>query len=1247
MLLFFGIIALLPLAAFALSRRLGLAPESWLRTALRMLALFAAGLLAAAPFITTEGVGTGESYNYTLALADGVTQMRAGEIPPLVGQTEYAFNGRIHPLRNAPYLFYLAGALDAASWHHFSFWTLQNLSLSLSLIAAVFSAYGSLRWATGCPRLLAFLLAVIYGLCPALLNAGTVNLFMTVHVAPFVPLALGGCLRQCREWRLGNDVVMASALAAAWLAHPPVAFWLSAAVGLIRLLILWPNPSWQARWGLFAAGLLGACLAGFVFVSTADLDTGLDVFRDNNSIHSDSVTAIMGNVHAAFPRTLLPVSSQANTLADFQFGYASWFLLAVLLVSLIPLWRSTWPVTAPVRLAALGLALGLLALNCLCLPIPSLTSGLWGALPTAVLTLTNVWPMQRLYLVATGLAVFGGALLHPLWSGRTSRRLLLAGVLVGAGWTVWEAHPFLQRGLASHWSRLNTDRAQLPGNVDLTITSYSFLGVPDTYVSGVMDPLLEFRLLQGDREVASRRTLDAAAAASPVIISGELRRPADGTDPVVMGSAKLLLEPGRRYLLTFDFSGAPFAGNLEITGPTVFRNYNLPRAGNSRGFGTGPENYHSISLRTAQTRPETLDLQLAVQPWAPEVPPGTRLATYNLHELDPAGLPVQVVSLFPLRLTVDAPAGGGNVVTPRSYLPGYEVTVNGAKVQAVRSSDGMLMFPVPKGRSEVQVKFPGSLRLQVSFWLMAVAWLGLMVGSGARFLRFDLPTAIIRRTRWVAGIGRWLVRHRRPLAALLVVAGIVTFVWRTRLTYLESFGPVEIRLMLPRGQNGESQPLLVTGTTGAGVTVFASLVDDQHVRLGADIWGGLYQSEIIPVDYNQVQTVVVNASGLYPLDHPRVRDLKPAVLSGLRQDFRVELNGRQAISVSKLAYESTVGQVTIGINSIGGSLTKPRFKGRILSVQRLPVPETVVLARNQGLRFDLALPKDRAGDTETLLSLGTHGEDGSLTLTYIGKKYLRLTHRDPVGNEIAVAQTEYLPGQETHRIELAFFAPLGSKEPPGLSVWFDRRFMLGNDRPGESRPLKVFVGGTQNYQPGVQARFSGRILPLERTTPTHRAPASKPTGPIRLTVGLPLDKFGKAEPLVTTGHTGAGDFAYIVYVDEHHVRFGFDHWGTAGILGEPMEIDYTGVHEIEVSLACLYPPENDAAWAELPENERARRLATMELRLDGQTVLQLVRTAHPSTAAEVTPGLNLIGGSSCEERFTGSIYQTDRVGLIP
>jgi len=67
-----------------------------------------AGVGGAWPFFSDNAMGTGEALNYHFAVADANAQLRSGEFPAFVGQTEFAYNGRVHPLRTAPYFAVLA-----------------------------------------------------------------------------------------------------------------------------------------------------------------------------------------------------------------------------------------------------------------------------------------------------------------------------------------------------------------------------------------------------------------------------------------------------------------------------------------------------------------------------------------------------------------------------------------------------------------------------------------------------------------------------------------------------------------------------------------------------------------------------------------------------------------------------------------------------------------------------------------------------------------------------------------------------------------------------------------------------------------------------------------------------------------------------------------------------------------------------------------------------------------------------------
>ncbi len=120
MLAIVAVLLLIPLAAYAISRRATANPETRRRTSRsRCAALFAVGLAAAGPFVIPAAPwATGKPTTTGLAVADGVplADAKAGEMPPLVGQTAYAFNGRgASAAQRVPYLFYLIGGFDAAT----------------------------------------------------------------------------------------------------------------------------------------------------------------------------------------------------------------------------------------------------------------------------------------------------------------------------------------------------------------------------------------------------------------------------------------------------------------------------------------------------------------------------------------------------------------------------------------------------------------------------------------------------------------------------------------------------------------------------------------------------------------------------------------------------------------------------------------------------------------------------------------------------------------------------------------------------------------------------------------------------------------------------------------------------------------------------------------------------------------------------------------------------------------------------
>ena len=1208
-----------------------------LACAIRAGLLALAGILVASPYLTTHGVGTGESYNYSLAVADGVTQLRAGVFPVLVGQTPFAFNGRVHPLRNAPYLIYLAGAIDVVTGHRLGFHVLQNFSLAFSLLASFFACYAALRWGVRCPPWPALFLACAYGGSAALLAAAySLDLFMTVHAAPFVPLALAAVARQMSEPRVRNDFLLGGFLGAAWWAHPPVALWLTVGAGLLRLLLWVARPSWRSLAGLAGAAVFGVLLAGFTFISAFEITHYNSFFNAGTRAETGFVALVLSQARRAFIGSVSPVSRSADELGDFQLGYVCWVLLAgsFVVVRQPAPWRGR-------RLAGAGLVGVALLMVSLCVQVPYFTAWIWSRLPGVFYLLTNDWPMQRLYLIGTAATLLAaGLLLAPHAESQWRRRPWLGSFLLAAalGWLAWEALPFVTRGQRDRWSRAVTARNYLPSNLDLTVTSYAFLGVPPTFSHGVMEPWMEFRILGdfGRTEIASN--YGAALAQSAVTVQGTWQHPgAPGTGTVTY-DPPLKLEPGRHYLLDFHWLTPAFPGVIALSGPSLQRVYLLPEAGEKKAFGMRAGQRTALALSTSQTTPETVRLSLLASNQTPRLPVPATLADFKLVAVDDAKLPVRVRSWLPLRADVTAPADECYVETARRFIPGYAAFVNGRPVRPIASATGQLMLPVPAGESQIEVRYEGTPLLLAAFWTS--------LGTGAAGLLVAGCCLVLPRCR--SGYVRTTPPSARRIleGAVIAFAGTVAFGAAVALSVRKPWtgvrevpgtvGPLEVRLLLPKGFSPRQQPIIVSGRKGAGNFVFLKYTDDERLQVGLDLWGYVRLSEPIRTDYNQEQDLVVTGGMLYPLGDPLVHALSPFLQSELRRELKVELNGRTVLVERHPTYESLPREITIGSSGIGGSMVEPRFRGEILEVRRLPVPLSVIRS-DHPLRLDLELPPNLAGRNEPLLTAWTsHHTQELFYLTYLAGSRVALGYATTDGTEID-GEPVSAKADRPHSVEwVTQGADLTLKLDGVAALQLPGRGLL----PGQVQIAHLGLNDTR--LPVANARFTGPEL--VSTSGLSRRP-TVPTaggGPLRMVAILPAGKTGTTEPLLVTGVAGKGDVVYVKYADASHIQLGFDHWGVGGGLSAPIVIDYASPHQIDISLGSLYPAENEAAPLNLPAAVLVKLRQQVTIRLDGAPAWTCDSPAYPSEPSDILAGKNRIGASSCAEDFSGEILEVDR-----
>lgn len=696
----------------------------------RLTLIGAASVVLMGPFVTSGLVGSGDAGWYSIMVADFVSQWRAGVFPVFVGQTPYAFNGAISPLRLAPYFQHLTGVLDCLTGRSLGFIALQNLALVLSVLAGALSAYFCAASILPRQRWAAASLALIYIACPGVLAlAYGGDLFLSLMALPYVPLVAYGLWRALEKEESTSIAWTVLPLAAVWCCHAPIAFWLTVLAvlaHLVRLTSRWREGRIYREY--LAGGALFALCAGFVFVSVATLGAGSQVVERNLA---------ESNLRNAFPDAILPVSRSASQLGDCQLGWSLWIVLIG--AAAAHFWRPRRAVGA--MLAGMGLLLLLL------LPVPALSHWLWSALPQAVCNLTFYWPMQRFDVIIAAFAVIAGAAAIAALTRAFPKAapLLALSLACGLCWSGAEALKFLRRGYRSRPPAGLTQRFDEVHNVVLTRYSFNpFSAVPSYFTHGYIDPYLENRVLSADQKniladnVASARPADGAPGIT--LESGEK------SPSIVALEPGINLAPGVRYAFRFEAAQPVPPGWLIIDGQAAFREYELPDSGSGIAFWT-PVRSFGLLATSRDFFPIWTSRQaggLVHFGYAFARPPGNingAFARILVQAYRTDDLPVRVTRWAPYEASVESPLAGTWLETPRLWVPGYLASVNNRRAASRRSADGRVMIRLEAGSNRVILTYPGPISLRLAYyaalisWSAAGAWASI---SGIRTLRKGL-----------------------------------------------------------------------------------------------------------------------------------------------------------------------------------------------------------------------------------------------------------------------------------------------------------------------------------------------------------------------------------------------------------------------------------------------------------------------------------------------------------------------------
>jgi hypothetical protein len=474
--------------------------------------------------------------------------------------------------------------------------------------------------------------------------------------------------------------------------------------GNLRLLIRQRPEPWL---------LCVAIIAGFLAESW---------FPRHSVVNAVVTTNYVRNSSADPGSYFLPLFHRSASQAD-QPGIAVWLLLASAFVF-------AW--TARSSAAVLGLAAGVIIVIALGF-IPQLSLFLWLNCPPEFVSVISVAYNLRLLPVLTPVIVIAAFLIaadrEDTW-GRTIGAIKLATLALLA-WSLWEQGVMFQRATAYRISRQATDDFLSADNVLPQRYTWDLLTVPLYFSNGYMDPRLESRFFVPGpvRDSGTGPWIKPAIGPEEIARAMETRdqAPLDLMPTVDPRGAewlylapKIILAPGERKLLRFDFLGHKLGGWLIVRGDHIYHEYPLPNSGTWWGFGSEAPDSTVLPVSNGGRDPVEVELVYFRSDTSQPVPSGPLMRVW-VSIFEPSRAPISLEGLMPLRLRIDAPADG-LLETFRSYYPGYQVQVDGQSVAPQSSYDGLLDIPVPKGRHDVVVKFTGTPTFRAAAGFQMVAW---------------------------------------------------------------------------------------------------------------------------------------------------------------------------------------------------------------------------------------------------------------------------------------------------------------------------------------------------------------------------------------------------------------------------------------------------------------------------------------------------------------------------------------------
>lgn len=457
----------------------------------------------------------------------------------------------------------------------------------------------------------------------------------------------------------------------------------------------------------------------------------------------------------------------------------------------------------------------------------------------------------------------------------------------------------------------------------------------------------------------------------------------------------------------------------------------------------------------------------------------------------------------------------------------------------------------------------------------------------------------------------------------------------------ESLGPLHLKVRFPADRTGHTEPLLSSGgVAGTGDIVAVTYLDESHLKLRYFHLGlGGPATEPIPYQPGIEHDLVLELGLLYPpAEHPIYAGWTSGEIGKVRRHLSIKFDGVEVLSGSAPSYFSTPGLVQLGRTSIQHDVSEREFSGEIVTQKSLGVTrlnETFDVPGTGPVRLKVIFPELFDGPHLPLVATGKHGAGDLIYLQIMAPGRAVIGHDNWGSPATDTKEFSYTPG-ETQIIEIemgSLYPPDAPPDDPSLAkrlrVTVNGEVLYDFDRPFYPSTRDQVEFGYNTIDADGAKGFPGRLLGVERIAPAANNAIAGETGLLRLTLNFPREFPAANEPLVVTGTPGQADIVFVKYGPDQTLQLGFDHWGVGLALSDPIKIDPSVSHQLEVRMASL--ADSGASPQEIPT----------EIRLNGELVLQPPYIAYPAPADQRHIGKNVIGASTCTAEFTGQVILVD------